>query len=444
MDLDAAHTRPRRRILDPSLAAVFRVANFRRFACGQGVSLIGSWVDTVGQGLLVLQLTGSGLVLGLVTAARYLPVLLLTPYAGLIVDRSDKRRLLMLTAAGLAAVSVSLGLLVLGGLRVVWPLFVIALASGCLSALDNPARQAFIPELVGPGLIRSAVSVNSTVVNVGRAVGPAIAAALAASVGLAWCFLADALSFAAVLAALGALDARQLRPAPRTRHEPRQLRQGIAYALRVPWIVGPIVMMAVIGTFTYEFEVSLPLFADRALGSDELYPWLIGAFGVGSVFGGVYCALRPPQSRRILRAAAAYAIALGATALAPTVEVAVPLLLVVGFASITFLVTGNSTIQLAAPPQYRGRVSALWSTAFLGSTPIGASIIGAVGGVDARVALGVGAAACAAALVLGSVILRSHDRDLTEKQTADGERPSIAAGFNPSPRPRRSRRSPEP
>lgn len=384
----------------------FNVPNFRRFLAGQSVSLIGSWVDTVAQALLVLQLTNSGWLLGLVTATRYLPVLLLTPYAGLIVDRSDKRKLLVLTAASLAVLSFALGALVATETVQLWLVFVIALGFGIFSALDNPARQAFIPELVGMDRIRSAVSLNSTFVNVGRAVGPIVAAILASSAGLAWCFFVDAVSFIAVLLALLTLKSTDLEPAPRVLVGSGQLREGVSYALRTPAIFGPILMMAIIGTFTYEFEVSLPLFADRALDDTGDYPWLIGAFGLGSVVGGVYCAVRQRAGKRIFFAAALYAVSMTGTALAPTVWTAAPLLFVVGLASITFIVTGNSTIQLASQPQFRGRVTSLWSTAFLGSTPIGSTIIGAIGNQDARLGLGVGAAACAAALIVGIAVHR--------------------------------------
>ena len=182
--------------------AAFSVPNYRRFVIGQAVSLVGSWTETVAQALLVLQLTHSGLWLGLATAAPYLPVLLLTPYAGLIVDRADKRTVLLITQASLAGLSLVLGALVLLGAIQLWMVFVIALAFGVLTALDNPARMAFIPEIVGPRLIRNAVTLNSTFVNVGRALGPVVAATLVAGVGIGWCFVVNGVSFAGVLASL--------------------------------------------------------------------------------------------------------------------------------------------------------------------------------------------------------------------------------------------------
>jgi MFS family permease len=341
---------------------------------GQSVSLIGSWTETVAQALLVLQLTHSGVWLGLATSARYLPVLLLTPYAGLIVDRADKRRVLLITQASLGVVSLTLGVVVVLGAVHLWTVFAVALAFGVLTALDNPARMAFIPEIVGPGLIRNAVTLNSTFVNVGRAVGPVVAASLVASVGVA--------------------------------HRAHQLRDGFAYARTIPEILAPLCMMALIGTFTYEFEVSLPLFAHGPLaGGATTYSWLMAAFGLGSVAGGIYNTRHAKTGvPRMIRAAVLYTLAMLATACSNSLPVAATMLTIVGFASITFLTTGNSTIQLAAAPPYRGRVTALWSTAFVGSTPVGATIIGAIGALSPRLALVVGGAACAAAAITGLAV----------------------------------------
>jgi MFS family permease len=391
--------------------AAFSVPNYRRFVIGQSVSLVGSWTETVAQALLVLQLTHSGLWLGLATAARYLPVLLFTPYSGLIVDRADKRTVLLITQASLATVSLVLGAVILLGAIELWMVFAVALVFGSLTALDNPARMAFIPEMVGPQLIRNAVTLNSTFVNVGRAVGPVVAASLVAGVGIGWCFVANGVSFGGVLVALLTLDTSRLTTGDRVARRAHQLREGLAYSRQVPEILAPLCMMALIGTFTYEFEVSLPLFARGPLaGGATTYSWLMGAFGLGSVLGGAY-STRHAQTGvpRMIRAAVLYMLAMFATAFTASVVAAVLLLLVVGFASITFLTTGNSTIQIAAPPAYRGRVTALWSTAFVGSTPIGATIIGAIGASSPRLALAVGGAACGAAAITGFVVL-SHSR----------------------------------
>jgi MFS family permease len=401
--------------------AAFAVPNFRRFVAGQTISLVGSWTETVAQAILVLQLTHSGVWLGLTTATRYAPVLLLTPYAGVIVDRQTKRRLLLLTQSSLAAVSLVLGVLVLSGAVRLWMVFAVALAFGTLTALDNPARLAFISEMVGQRLIRNAVTLNSTLVNVGRAIGPIVAATLVSAVGVGWCFVLNAASFSAVIASLAALNVSQLHSSTPVRRARGQLRQGLAYARTVPEILAPLAMMVLIGTLTYEYEVSLPLFGREALhGGPTTYSALFAAFGFGSILGGVYCTRHPKTGvPRMIRAAVMYAAAMLATALTSQTYAAVAALTVVGFASITFLTTGNSTVQLAARPDMRGRMTALWSTAFVGSTPIGATIVGAIGAANPRLALLVGAAACGAAAITGFALL-PRARTTTDRMTRPG------------------------
>ncbi len=392
--------------------AAFAVPNYRRFTIGQTISLVGSWTETVAQAVLVLRLTHSGVWLGLATAARYAPVLLLTPYAGVIVDRANKRRILLLTQSALAAASLTLGLLVITGAIQLWMVFAVALAFGAATALDNPARLAFVSEMVGRQLIRNAITLNSTLVNVGRGVGPMVAAGLVATVGVGWCFVANAASFGAVIFSLLILNVSQLHPSAPVRRVHGQLRQGLAYARTVPQILAPISMMVLIGTFTYEYEVSLPLFARGPLhGGATTYSLLIAAFGFGSVLGGLYCIRRPQTGvPRMIRAASLYAAAMFGTALANQTYIAICVLVVVGMASITFLTTGNSTIQIAARPEMRGRVTALWSTALVGSTPVGATIIGAVGDSKPRLALILGAAACVAAAAVAAAIIHGGTR----------------------------------
>lgn len=397
----------RRRSGHGNAFVALQVPPFRLFISGQALSLIGSWVDTVAQALLILQLTNSGLLLGLVTAARYAPVLLLGPFAGVVVDRVNRRTLLLITQSTLALLSLTLGTLILTGTVTITAVFIIAVAFGCATALDNPTRQAFVPEMVGPALLRNAVTLNSTFVNVGRAVGPIAAAALISTVGIGWCFIANAVSFSAVLTALILIRPTSLHPAPRPASATHLLRSGLRYAAHHRAIAAPLAMMALIGTFTYEFEVSLPLLARTHIDAGPTtYSWLIGAFGVGSVIGGLWCAARPAAgSRRLLVAAAGYCAAMTAAALSPWLWCTVISMLLVGLASITFLTTGNANVQLAAPQQLHGRMTALWSTAFVGTTPIGATIIGQIGAVSPHAAMLVGAGACLAAFAVGGLLL---------------------------------------
>jgi MFS family permease len=384
--------------------AALSVPNFRRYVAGQSLSLIGTWVETVAQGLLVLQLTHSGTILGLTTAARYGPILVLSPYAGLLVDRYPKRRVLLGTQAGLGLVSAILGASVLTGAIRLWQVVVLGLLFGTLSAIDNPARQAFVQEMVGHDLVRNAVTLNSTSVNLARVIGPTIAAVLVSTIGIGWCFVVNAISFCFVIVSLLSLNTRRLHPAAAVPHRRGQLREGLRYAARVPAIARPLLMMAVIGTFTFEFEVSLPLIATKTFhGSGTTYSWLLAAFGAGAVAGGLYAARSAGTGvARLTWAALGYAIAMGLLALAPTLPTAVAACVLVGVATIMFLTTGNSTIQLASEPDHRGRVAALWSMALVGTTPIGSPIIGAISdAAGPRSAVGLGAAACLAAVVIG-------------------------------------------
>src|SRR6201996_3514205 len=208
------------------LGAALTIPNFRRYVAGQALSLIGTWVETVAQGLLILHLTHSGVLLGLATATRYLPVLILSPYAGLLVDRLPKRRVLLVTQAGLSFVSLLLGVAVLTGEIQLWQVFALGIAFGPFSAADNPARQAFVPEVVGPSLTRNAATLNSTLVNVARVLGPTIAAVVVDTAGIGWCFVINAISFLAVIGSLLALDTARLSPAVRTQRGRGQLRAG--------------------------------------------------------------------------------------------------------------------------------------------------------------------------------------------------------------------------
>jgi MFS family permease len=382
------------------LGSALAVSNFRRYVAGQSLSLIGTWVETVAQGLLVLELTHSGLLLGLATAARYGPILLLSPYAGLLVDRFNKRRLLIITQVGLGGVSLLLGIAVLFGAVRLWQVFVLAIVFGTFSAADNPARQAFVSELVGQPLVRNAVTLNAIFVNIARVIGPTIAAVVVDAAGIGWCFIINAASFLAVIGSLLLLDINQLHPPAPTARGRGQLRDGFQYATRIPEIIRPLLMMTLVGTFAFEYEVSFPLLAKQTFqGGADTYGWLLGAFGTGAVIGGVYAAARPRTGFvRLGRIAFSYAAAMLALAFAPTLWTAVGASALVGLAAIFFLTTGNSTVQLASDPHYRGRVMGLWSTALVGSTPIGAPIVGAVSDVfNPRAAIALGAIACFAA-----------------------------------------------
>ncbi|OJU84417.1 MAG: MFS transporter [Solirubrobacterales bacterium 70-9] len=389
--------------------AALSVRNFRLYFGGQAVSLVGTWMQSVALVWLVLELTGSGTLLGVVVAVQFLPVLVFGAYAGLVVDRVGKRRLLLLTQSAMAALALALGLLTVSGAMTLSLVFVFAVLFGLVNAFDNPARQAFVIEMVGDDRLQNAVSLNSAMVNASRAVGPAVAGGLIAIVGVGVCFLINAGSFLAVLLALGAMRVDELRPSEPVPREAGQLREGLRYVRLTPGLFVPLLMMALVGTLAYEFQVVLPLFARETLhGGAETFGLMTAAMGIGAVGGGLYVASRDSVGLLPLTVAvAAFGVTILVTALAPTLAVAMMLLVATGFASTYFLAGGNSTLQLTSDPRHRGRVMALWSVTFLGSTPVGGPIVGAVAeSLGPRWALGVGAAACFAAALLGAAALR--------------------------------------
>lgn len=382
--------------------------NYRRYLAGQAVSLVGTWMQTVAQGWLVLRLTGSGTALGLVVAVQFLPVLLLGPYGGVIVDRLDKRRLLLVTQSALAVLALTLGVLDVTHLVRLWEVVVIAACLGLVNAVDNPARQSFTLEMVGSADLGNAVSLNSVMVNAARSVGPAVAGLIIATLGVGVCFLINAGSYLAVIASLATLSVPALHRAPPLTRARGQLRAGLRYVRATPAIAGPLVMMGLVGTLAFEFQVVLPVVARTTFHSGAgTYGLMSAAMGVGAVLGGLVVATRARTGlRSLIGGAAGFGVVILGAAAAPTVATELVALVLVGAGSIAFLAVGNATLQLAAEPQMRGRVMSLWAVAFLGSTPIGGPIAGLVAEqAGPRWALALGGAAALTAALIGVVIL---------------------------------------
>jgi MFS family permease len=392
-----------------STFAALEVANYRRYYAGQAVSLIGTWMQMTAQSWLVLTLTHSATDLGLVVAAQTLPVLVLGPYGGVVADRVNKRGLMVALQSAMGVQALVLGLLVIGGAVRVWEIAVLASLLGVNNAFENPARQSFMLELVGAEHLRNAVSLNSVLVNTARTVGPAVAGVLIATAGDGVCFLANAASFVAVIFSLTTMDARALNPTPPLARARGQLRDGLSYVRSRPQLLVPLLMMGAVGCLTYEFQVSLPVMARSALhvGAGG-YGFMTAAMGVGAVAGGLIVAARGRTGPKALSAfAAAFAIAMALAASAPSLATELIALALAGGASIAFMSSGNSTLQLASAPEMRGRVMSLWFVAFQGSTPIGGPVVGAViGALGARAGLGLGALTCALAAIGGLAALR--------------------------------------
>lgn len=383
--------------------------NYRRYIAGQSISLCGTWMQMAAQAWLVLSLTHSATVLGLVVAAQTLPILLLGPYGGVIADRVDKRRAMILLQSMMGLQALALGLLTITGAVAVWQIALLAALLGLNNAFENPARQSFMLEMVGPEHLRNAVSLNSVLVNVARTIGPAIAGILIATVGEGVCFLFNAASFVAVIASLLSLDRAALRPSPPAGRAPGQLREGLRYVRDNHELAVPLLMMALVGTFAYEFQVTLPVMARQGLHAGAAaYGFMTAAMGVGAVVGGLLvAAVGRTGLRPLVLAAAAFGAVILLAALAPTLHVELIALALVGWASISFMATGNSTLQLAAAPSMRGRVMSLWFVAFQGSTPIGGPIVGWVmAEAGARAGLGVGAVTCLLVALLGLLAMR--------------------------------------
>lgn len=378
--------------------------NFRRYISGQAVSVVGTWMQIVAQGWLVLELTGSGTQIGLVAALQTVPMLLLGPYGGVVADRVDKRRLMMILQSIMGVQALVMGLLAATGTIRIWHVYVLAVALGLNQCFENPARQAFMMELVGAEDVRNAVSLQSTLNSASRVVGPAVAGVVIGLGGLPLCFFLNAGSFVVVVVTLMTLNAALLMPTPPAPRTRGQLREGLRYTAGTPAVAVPLVMMAVMGTFTYEFKVVLPVVADKVFGSGASgYGFMTAAMGVGAVAGGLAVATWGRTGVRALTAtAAAFGVCVALTAAAPTLWLATALLVLVGVFSVGFTATANSTLQLAAAPEMRGRVMALWAVAFLGSTAVGGPVAGWVAErFGGRAGLVMGAAACAAAVAVG-------------------------------------------
>ena len=377
--------------------------NYRLYFFGQIISVSGTWMQSVALGWLVLQITGSGTWLGLVIAFQFLPMLVLGPMGGVVADRVDKRRFLFFTQALSGLLAASLGLLVLTGDVQLWMVFAFALALGTVNAFDMPARQTFVFEMVGPDLLTNAVTLNSVVMNGARIVGPAIAGLLIAGVGIAPCFIINGVSYLACIVGLALMQPADLVAAEPRPREKGQLREGFRYVWGESTLRTPLLMMAAIGTLTYEFQISLPLVAQYTFGAGASgYGALTSAMGVGAVVGGLIAANRARPTRRKLGIAGiVFGVMVLTASVMPTFGAMLVVLPLVGAASITFISMANTNLQLAARPEMRGRVMALYSVAFMGSTPVGGPIVGWVGqtiGPRAALVLG-GVTAIAAALI---------------------------------------------
>jgi MFS family permease len=387
------------------------VRNYRLYATGGFVSNVGTWMQRVAQDWLVLQLSGhSGVALGITTGLQFLPMLVLAPFAGTVADRFSKRKVLMLTQASMAAVGAVLGLLDITGVVQVWHVFLLALLLGIGAAVDAPARQSFVIEMVGRDDLQNAVALNSASFNLGRVIGPALAGFLIVFVGTGPVFLINAASFGAVIFALKKMRPSELASVPRAERGKGQVMEGIRYVRRRPDLLMVMIVVFFVGTFGLNFQMTSALMATQVFhkGAGE-YGILGSIVAVGSVSGALLSARRGrPRLRLIIASAVAFGIVEVTAGLMPNYLAFSALLIPLGLTQMTLLNAANATMQLGVDPVMRGRVMALYMAVLMGGTPFGAPLVGALAeAFGARWSLiGGGVISAGAALVAAALMAR--------------------------------------
>lgn len=416
--------------MSPTFRAL-RNRNYRVFAAGAAISNVGTWMGRVGQDWLVLtQLTDySASALGLVTGLQFLPMLLLAPWSGMIVDRFAKRRIVVVTQSVLAVTALLLAVLVLTGTVALWQVYTLAFVQGVTTALDVPARQTFVGEMVPPDLLSNAVALNSASFNAGRLVGPAVAGLLIAAFGTGIAMLLNGLSFLPVVASLLVLRGAELRPAPVARGKGR-IREGLAYVRGRPDLKLVMALIFVLGTFGMNFQITMALMATTVFykGAGEF--GLLGSImAVGSLAGALYAARRErPRLRVLLLALAGFTVSTLLAALAPSYWLFAAALVPCGLTALISMTTANALVQLSVDPMVRGRVMALYMAIFWGGTPLGAPFIGWLGDVAGpRWSIGVGTLAVGLALVVVAILVTRRENVVVSYQSK--RRPRLRVGL---------------
>ncbi|WP_291413229.1 MFS transporter [Actinophytocola sp.] len=354
------------------------VPNYRLYFMGQAVSVVGTWMQRVAQDWLVLDLSDSAVALGIATALQFLPTLLFGLWGGVLVDRLDRRRTIMATQAVSGVLAAVLAVAVLTGVAQLWMVYLLALCLGFVTVVDVPARQAFVTEVVGPADYVNAQSLNSTVNNAGRLVGPAVAGILIAAVDIGMAFAVNAVSFAAVLLGLARMNTAALRRVPRASRVSGGAREGLRYVWGHPELRACMLLVAVVGLAGQNFRVVLPLLARDTLdGGPEVYGWLTSALGIGAVLGGLVSAgRRAVTSWSLLRWTWIFGGVNVIAAFVPGLALALGMMVALGVANVSFNTLARTMLQINTEPAMQGRVIALHSLVFLGSTPIGGPLTG--------------------------------------------------------------------
>lgn len=413
--------------------------NYRLYWIGQVVSLSGTWMQRIAQAWLVLQLTHSPLALGTVTAIQFTPILIFSLFGGVVADRVPKWRFLLLTQSVMAVQALVLAILVASGQIHLFHIYLLAGVLGIASALDGPTRQAFVSELVGLDDLPNAVALNSTIFNTSRILGPAFGGLMIATVGTAGCFFLNAFSFLGVIGGLLLMDPTRFftgRPIRRG-NMIGQIGEGLRYAVTTPDTALPLILMAILGTFGYNFTVILPLIADEVLHMGPIgFGVLTAAMGVGSLAAALGVAYQGRATRQaLLIGATGFSITLFLVALSHWWFITVPLLALLGLCSIIFSATANTRLQTVAPSHLRGRIMSIYQLLFAGTTPIGSLIVGGLAErSNVQWAVAIVAGLCLLGVVVGLVYLRTHSKELLPEATASEPElvPASEAAANPA------------
>jgi MFS family permease len=397
----------------------FRSRNFRLFFIGQTISNTGNWLTLVALTLLVLHRTGSGVAVGLLSACQFGPILLLSAWAGAVIDRTDKRKLLVVTQTLEMGESFVLAGLAFMHHAPLAAFYVTAAAGGCMLAFDNPVRRSFVNEMVPLEDVSNAVTLYSAMVNISRIAGPALAGALIVTVGFGWCFTVDAVSYMTVLVALAMMRSGELR---RVRVTPRgagQVRAGLRYVAGVPELWITFAMLLMVGTISYNFTVVFPLFVEKGLhGNDAAYTLVYSAFSAGGLAGALVVARRSLVTiRTVAIGAACLGAAMLVLATVPDVAMAAVMAAVVGAASVAYMTATTSLAQIRSDSDMLGRVLAVQTVLLIGTTPIGGPILGAISdAAGARWPVVIGGVGALGAAAFGVVAGRRSESLVTARR----------------------------
>jgi len=403
----------------------FKHRNYRLFYAGQSVSLIGTWMQTIAQAWLVLELTDSEVALGIVTMMQFLPIMLLVLFAGVIADRVNKRDFLFATQMLAMLQATILALLVVTDSVELWHVYVLAFVLGVSNAFDLPTRQSFVVEIVGRDDLVNAVSLNSGMFNGARLIGPAVGGFIIAAAGVETVFALNAVSYLFILASLALIRVSELNTTEaRPREKPVvELKEGISYALRTPATLLVIILVAFVGMFGYNFTVMMPLITRFVLQEGSIVlGFLTAAVGLGAVLATILLAGRRAATRyQLFFGATAFTLLLAGVALSENLYLSMLLLMGLGAAGATFGTTANTSIQIATPDHLRGRVVSLYMLLFAGSTPIGGYLTGLMAHeFGTQTAIGVLAFMCGVGVLAGATYYWTHREEVI--RTADANR----------------------